>query len=125
DDAALMFVRSRHARLFPGVPVVFLGINDAALVDSLDRRVFTGVREAFRNDEFLDLALALRPGTRPVIVIGDATETARARLQEYQELAQRRHDVAFLFLDGAELTFETIASRLRSESRPDDVVVVT
>ncbi|HEY8536670.1 MAG TPA: ATP-binding protein, partial [Vicinamibacterales bacterium] len=125
DDAALMFVRSRHARLFPGVPVVFLGINDAALVDSLDRRVFTGVREAFRNDEFLDLALALRPGTRRVIVIGDATETARARLQEYQELAQRRHDVAFLFLDGAELTFETIASRLRSESRPDDVVVVT
>ncbi len=125
DDAALTFVRARHARLFPGVPVVFLGINDAALVDALDRRVFTGVREAFRNDEFLDLALALRPGTRRFIIISDATETARARLHEYREVATRRRDVEFLFLDGSELDFETIAGRLRTESRPDDVVVVT
>ncbi|HEX7085892.1 MAG TPA: ATP-binding protein [Vicinamibacterales bacterium] len=125
DDAALTFVRARHAELFPGVPVVFLGINDAALVDALDRRIFTGVREAFRNDEFLDLALELRPGTRRFIVISDATETARARLHDYQELATQRRDLEFLFLDGAELTFEAIADRLRNESRPDDVVVVT
>ena len=124
DDAALAFVQSRHAQLFPGVPVVFLGINDAELVDTLDRRVFTGVREAFRNEDFLDLALALRPGTRRVIVIGDATETSRARLHEYEALAERRRDVTFLFLDGATMSFEQIAAWLRRDSRPDDVVVV-
>ena len=47
DDAAVQFVLERRSSLFPGVPIVFCGVNDERLADRLPRDTFTGIKEQF------------------------------------------------------------------------------
>ena len=122
DDAALQFLLDRHDLLFPGLPVVFLGINNWELADRVDRKVYTGLREVLRTEAMLALAMTLGPGTRRVVVVGDAAPTAAAQIQAYRAIAPKRPELRFEFFDGARLSLEEILEGLETTSREDAVV---
>ncbi len=125
DDAALAFLAARHDALFAGVPVVFLGINGADLVPTLDRRTYTGVREVFRTGDFVEIVLSVRPETRRVLVVGDATPTAAAQMTDYRAVALRRPDVPFVFLDGSHMTLDEIVTALETGTTATDAVITS
>jgi len=124
DDAALAFLLTRHDQLFQGVPVVYLGINNAALIARADPNVYTGLQEVFRIDDNVKLAMTLRPETRRIVVVGDATPTAAVQLDLYRAIARRRPDLTFSFLDGAQLSLQQIVEAL-STTTSEDAVMTT
>ena len=124
DDAALAFLLARHDQLFPGVPVVFLGVNNEALIARADPEVYTGLQEIFRIDDNVRLATTLRPQTRRVVVVGDATPTAAVQLDQYRAIARRRPDLTFTYLDGAKLSLDEIVEALAT-TRSNDAVMTT
>lgn len=78
DNYAFDFAAQYAEELFPGVPVVFCGVNDLR-PDMLPHRTdVTGVEERFDLKGTLDLALALHPGKKRLIVIGDRSVTGVA-----------------------------------------------
>ncbi len=78
DNYAFDFAAQYAEELFPGVPVVFCGVNDLR-PDMLPHRAdVTGVEERFDLKGTLDLALALHPGKKRLIVIGDRSVTGIA-----------------------------------------------
>jgi signal transduction histidine kinase/CheY-like chemotaxis protein len=122
DDAALAFLIDRRDSLFPGVPVVFMGINSEALIARADPRGYTGLHETLRTGDLVDLATTLRPSTRRIVVVSDGTETAAAQVEAYRAFAGRRSDLAFVFLDGGRMTLEQILERLGETSESDAVI---
>ncbi len=122
DDEALAFLLAHRDGLFPGVPVVFMGINNAELIARADPRSYTGLREELRTGDIVDLAATLRPATRRIVVVGDATSTAATQLDAYRAVALRRPDLSFVFLDGGRASLEQIVELLRETSATDAVV---
>jgi ABC-type uncharacterized transport system substrate-binding protein len=78
DDNTFNFLLKSHNTLFPGVPIVFCGVNyfrDAQLKGNRD--LITGVVESFDIADTLRTALGLQPDTSTVVVINDNTTTGR------------------------------------------------
>lgn len=78
DNAAYEFLRRHHDELFPGVPVVFGGVNFFRPGQLEHFPLFTGVAEVLDARQTIDCALRLNPGTRTVFVVNDYTCTGRA-----------------------------------------------
>ena len=64
DDNAFNFVREYHKELFPGVPVVFSGVNNPDAPNIVDPSEFTGIIETTPHIETMDLILRLHPETK-------------------------------------------------------------
>lgn len=78
DDNAFDLMRNFRDRLFPGVPVVFCGVNFFRddMLDGVPG--FTGVAEAFDVKATLETALDCHPETSHVLVINDYLPTGKA-----------------------------------------------
>jgi signal transduction histidine kinase/CheY-like chemotaxis protein len=124
DDPALRFVLPRHDRLFPGVPVVYCGINSLELARSAPPETYTGVVEVVRPGHVLDVAIHMLPATRRVVVVNDATPTSISIADEFRELATHRTDLAFTFLDGSRVPFDALLAEL-AQTTATDVVLAT
>jgi PAS domain S-box-containing protein len=74
DNDAFTFALDHREELFPGVPIVFCGVNDFS-IDSVKN--VTGVVENFPVADTLDLALELKPYMDKVIVVGDRSTAGR------------------------------------------------
>ena len=122
DDAALAFLLARNDDVFATVPVVFMGINNADLIARATPSRYTGLAEMLRTGDIVDLATTLRPSTRRIIVIGDATATAAAQLDAYRAVAAARRELTFVELDGARMSIEQIVEKLRETSEADAIV---
>ncbi len=78
DDNALSFAREVLSQQFENVPVVFSGINNYALLDTLDRQRYTGVYEKKDIAVNLQLLSQLDPQLQNVLIVGDGSNTYRA-----------------------------------------------
>jgi PAS domain S-box-containing protein len=78
DNNAFDFLLKHRDELFPGVPVVFCGVNN--FKDNLikDSDKFTGVAELFSARKTVETALKLHPRTQEIFIINDYLETGRA-----------------------------------------------
>src|SRR5450631_1651378 len=99
DNAALEFVSQYRKRLFPGIPVVFCGINDytPSMLDG--QSPITGVAENQDSVGTLAMALKLHPGTRQVIVVHDYTVTGLAIRHELEAGLARFPGVKVHFME--------------------------
>ena len=81
DDHALDFALHYREDLFPGVPIVFGGINDfhPSRIEGFDR--ITGVNDIYDFGDTVETILRLHPGTERFIVIGDQTKSGLAGLE--------------------------------------------
>jgi diguanylate cyclase (GGDEF)-like protein/PAS domain S-box-containing protein len=99
DDNALDLLLTHHHQLFPGVPVVFCGINDFSDTRLAGRTGITGVTENHDLQGLLELALRLHLQTKTVAVISDVTRTGREMLAQLHSVEPLfRHRVEFLEL---------------------------
>lgn len=104
DDNAFFFLRDYRDRLFPGVPVVFCGVNyfEDSYLEGVEG--FTGVNEEADLKGAIDVALALHPGTTNMVLITDATETGQRISAKFRELIPLYgSDVSFRILDDLEM----------------------
>lgn len=77
DNNAYDFLRTFRDELFPGVPVVFCGVNNFDDEQLAELKGFTGVAEIFSARETIELALQLQPEVSRVYVINDYLKTGR------------------------------------------------
>jgi len=120
DNDALEFMRKYRDELFPGVPVVFTGINDydERMLDG--RRDLTGTIERSDYAGTISLAQKLRPETKNIVVVTDKTTTGKALRSELEKVrpdfpqSLRFIDLSFADMPLDELTKKL--SRLSSDS---------
>lgn len=74
DDYALDFMLKWGDRLFPGVPVVFSGVNVFRPEHLNARPRYTGLLEGMEIEGNLALIMRLRPDTSRIIMLADRTE---------------------------------------------------
>ncbi|WP_051305257.1 hybrid sensor histidine kinase/response regulator [Desulfogranum mediterraneum] len=88
DNDALNFALDNRASLFPGVPVVFCGINDIDSVDLASGNI-TGIVESFDLLATIEVARQLHPGKNRMIVVGDQSTAGRAIERQIVTIADR------------------------------------
>jgi PAS domain S-box-containing protein len=112
DDFAYNFVLDYQDRLWPGLPVVFCGVNDFRKERLAGRANITGVIENTDYEATFRLAARLHPETARMIVIGDRSVTGAAIQLQIREIAPRLAGILdFEYWD--DLPLEVILERLR------------
>lgn len=107
DDYAFDFILEYGEALFPGVPVVFCGVNDYKPSRIAGIKGITGVAESFRTAENMELALRLVPSVRRMVVVGDESFTGGATMSVIRQVAPQfegRLDIEYW----SDLDMETI-----------------
>ncbi|MGE4297950.1 MAG: ATP-binding protein [Desulfovibrionaceae bacterium] len=113
DDNALDFLLAHRDALFPGVPVVFCGVNRFRPARIAGHAGYTGVSEDIDVRGTLEAILHLHPRVREIAIITDVTATGRINRQLVQDvMPEFRSRVAFR--DLAELAAEDLQKALAS-----------
>ncbi|GAB6041637.1 SpoIIE family protein phosphatase [Endothiovibrio diazotrophicus] len=92
DDDALRFVHRYRDRLFPGVPLVFAGVNNFDDAKAAGLANYTGVNEAADFPSNLALIVRLYPHTRNVYVINDTLTSGLSLRDELDRAAAGYRD---------------------------------
>ena len=122
DDHALSFLLANRDYLFPGVPIVFCGVNDYTPEVLLGQKNITGVVESFDIKATIEMALHLHPQTRKVVIINDTTLTGKANERVIERLLPSFRDrVSFDFFEDISMT--DLRQRLQQLS-PDSVILL-
>jgi PAS domain S-box-containing protein len=93
EEDAYQFLREYKDTLFPGTPVVVVGLNWRPDRQIPERPDFTGVMEDYEIPRTIDLALSLHPETKNLVIVNDNISTAgkenalllREILPEYED----------------------------------------
>lgn len=85
DNDALNFVNRHRDQLFPGVPVVFCGINDLMESDTAAGNI-TGVVEVYDFIATLDVAKKLHPKRDRVIILIDESSAGSAIRRQAEKI---------------------------------------
>jgi two-component system cell cycle sensor histidine kinase/response regulator CckA len=121
DDNALNFLLKTRTDLFPGVPIVFCGINNFADSRIAGHTDITGVVENPDVLGTLQLALRLHPGTRQVAAVHDQTKTGLSNAERLRKFAPDfEGKVAFKYL--TDMTISQLGDALRA--LPPDTIVL-
>lgn len=111
DNNALDFLLQYREELFPGVPVVFCGINNFFNYSLDPAANYTGVREDPDIAATIALALKLHPNIKKVALVTDATETALINLELARTVAGLYPNLEFIELH--QLPAAELSERLR------------
>jgi GAF domain-containing protein/ABC-type uncharacterized transport system substrate-binding protein len=121
DNDAFNFIRDYHDSLFPGVPVIFCGVNffDHSMLAGMEDTI-TGVAEELDIRATLDLMLELHPETTQIVIVNDTTTTGEGYWELLREiLPDYRERVDFWLYEGV-TTGELIGSL---EDLPDNSLI--
>lgn len=117
DNNAFDFLRQYRNTLFPGVPVVFCGVNYFKQADLDGHHLFTGVSEEADVRDTIATALQLHPETDHIYVVNEVTETGQT---VHDEIVKLMPDYAgrvdFTFLEDCSMT-ELLATLKKLPSR--------
>ena len=91
DDDAFNFALMARSQLFPGVPIVFCGINDLR-ENQLATGNITGVVESFDLVGTLDVVLKLHPKKQKMVVVGDYSTAGLAIKKQIEALVPHYRD---------------------------------
>jgi len=85
------------ATLFPGVPVVFTGVNEIETPEMISKFCVSGIIQRFDLRDTLGMIMRLQPDTHRIVVIGGRSETDRATLGRIEEVGRSLEGVTFEF----------------------------
>ena len=95
-----ILLRNR-AELFPGTPIVFIAVDERLVADLYPAPDLTGVWGEINLKSNLELALALHPGTRRVVVIQGVSQTDKDWADRAQEdFRAYQSSLEFIYLTG-------------------------
>lgn len=115
DDAALQFVMEYRNDLFQGIPIVFEGINDEALVEeALKDALITGIVEKLPLEENIDLALTLFPKAEKIVAVLDDTLTGEAERKRFFSYEEQYPQLEFRELNASRLSTRELQTELHN-----------
>lgn len=119
DDNAYSLMLENRDQLFPGVPLVFCGINNLSDYPGVPRGV-TGVTEEYDLSANFDLIEKIHPDTKLVVLVSDQTVTGKINTQQFAQIVtQRERKYNFRIIDN--VTSEELATEIGK--LPDDSVI--
>jgi ABC-type uncharacterized transport system substrate-binding protein len=121
DDDALKFLRKYRDELFPGVPVVFCGVNNFTETKVADFNNYTGVSEESDFTSNFELILKLHPDVKRLYVINDGLTTARSLQTEFFE-ALKEYEDKFDFELLSDYTLQDLINKI-SSVEADSIVI--
>jgi two-component system, cell cycle sensor histidine kinase and response regulator CckA len=124
DNDSLEFLRKNRDELFPGIPLVFCGINDfeERMLDG--RKDLTGTVESADFAGTIRLALKLRPATNNIAIVIDNTTTGKLFRSEIGKIRPNfPQSLSFTYLSLADMTLDELAQKL-SELKNDSIVLM-
>lgn len=86
DDNAVSFLSLFREKVFPGVPVVFLGVNDRTFIREGHFPNMTGLVENIDIRGTVDLVRTLHPSADKFVLISDFTRTGINHIKRFREL---------------------------------------
>ena len=92
DNDALRFMVDHGDELFPGVPVVFCGVNNFTPEMLKGKSNFTGVSENIDYEATMEVMINLHPDRDRVLVIVDQTSTGMAIREEFDKIIPKFAD---------------------------------
>jgi len=123
DDAALQFTLDYRSDLFEGIPIVFEGVNDEALVKkALKDPLITGIVEKLSVEENIDLALQLIPDATKVVAVLDDTVTGEAERKRFFSVEDKYPQLEFGELNASKMTSGALQRSLRALS--EDTILI-
>ena len=121
DDNAFNFLRQYRDEIFPGIPVVFCGVNYFNETYLQGYKLFTGVNEKPDIRASIDIALTFHPNTTQVAVVIEDTTTGQKYYDELLRIIPEfQKSVKFLVLKDLEM--DAILDKVRSLP-PDSFVL--
>ena len=99
DNNAFDFIRQHRRDLFPGVPVVFAGVNDFQDSWLEGHTGITGIAEIFDARATVEAMRMLQPGLRSVHVVHDHTPTGLAWARTVQSQVKGIEGIGFHYSD--------------------------
>lgn len=126
DDNALNFMLEEGKQLLPGVPVVFLGVNNLELATELELNPkVTGVVEAVSIRETIELADALFPEMATLHILVDGTTSGSSDLASTLALQQTFPELSFDVINLAELSWAEFANEVGSLPKRDVALLLS
>lgn len=113
DDAAFDLLKKFSGRIFPGIPVVFCGINDIKSTENLPPNYF-GIIENLDIPGNIDLIKKLFPETKYIAAITDGTPTGLGTRAEIALTEKSNPDISYIYLNGESLSTEELIFELKN-----------
>jgi len=118
DDDAYNFAMKYREELFPGIPVVFEGVNDTEnALAANEKEDVTGVIETLSYENTIALAQKLYPDATKLVAILDDTVTGSVNRKEYYETQKQFPQLSFQEINTSVCTKDAI---LKQVSALDD-----
>ncbi len=112
DDIAYQFMLSRRDEIFPGVPVVFCGVNYFDPAEIASRPWVTGVVQSVDFGANVRTIRSIIPSVRKIWVLVDGSITGRAYRRAFESDTTIPADIQVEFLDGSEITWSELLAKL-------------
>ncbi len=114
DDNALNFITKHHKRLFPGIPIVFFGVNNLQNARQQEQNDFiTGVIEAPSIKETITLARDIIPDLREIYAIYDSTTSSTADIKSFMALQKEFSKLKLQSLSLKDLAWSELANNVK------------
>ncbi len=122
DDAAFLFARNYQKNLWPGVPVVFTGVNNYNSEMLSDFPNFTGIVEKSDIEDNIRLIERLHPNAKQLYLILDNTITGEALRNSESAVIKQITQLKVHILDGGQMDLDELLKAL--DHLPKDAVVI-
>jgi len=112
DNPAFEFAIKYRRELFPGIPIVFIGLNDYEPSMLMGETGITGVVERQDIIGTVRAAMAIQPGVKEIVIVHDYTASGLAsRTEAEQQLSRLSSDLKFRYLP--EMTIDEVVAELK------------
>ncbi len=123
DDAALNFALKYRQELFPEIPVIFEGINNAGTAETASEDpLICGVIESLSYKNTLQLAMDLFPEATQVVGILDNTVTGDGERIEFYKYSSQFPELEFKEINASQLSKEELIHQV-SELGKESILV--
>ncbi|MBF0193290.1 MAG: PAS domain-containing protein [Magnetococcales bacterium] len=122
DNNAFDFMREFGEEIFPGVPVVFCGVNNFQDAWLKNLQNFTGLAEIFDARSTLSTALKINPNIRQIYILNDYLPTGKAWSQTIKDqISGLKNNVEIKYLQ--DMPFSELLNKV-SKLKPDSIIIM-
>lgn len=125
DDAAFNFALKYREELFPGIPIIFEGVNNVETAESASEDpLISGVIESLSYGNTLQLAADLFPEATQVVGILDDTVTGVGERKEFYKYASQFPELEFKEINASQLSQEELIHQVSALGKESILVYI-
>lgn len=125
DDAAFNFALKYREELFPGIPIIFEGVNNVETAESASEDpLISGVIESLSYGNTLQLAADLFPEATQVVGILDDTVTGVGERKEFYKYASQFPELEFKEINASQLSQEELLHQVSALGKESILVYI-